>query len=53
MNELLGLVSNVGFPIVLSIYLLTRIEEKLENLTQSINKLNNVISRIESKKSSF
>ncbi|MCT4507674.1 MAG: YvrJ family protein [Tepidibacter sp.] len=53
MNELLGLVSNVGFPIVLSIYLLTRIEEKLENLTQSINKLNNVISKIESKKSSF
>ncbi|WFD10541.1 YvrJ family protein [Tepidibacter hydrothermalis] len=49
MNELLGLVSNVGFPIVLSIYLLTRIEEKLENLTQSINKLNNVISRIETK----
>ncbi|WP_099190136.1 YvrJ family protein [Tepidibacter mesophilus] len=47
MNEILGLVSNVGFPIVLSIYLLTRIEEKLENLTQSINKLNNVISRIE------
>ncbi|CAH2215054.1 YvrJ family protein [Tepidibacter aestuarii] len=49
MNELLGFVSNVGFPIVLSIYLLTRIEEKLENLTQSINKLNNVISRIEAK----
>lgn len=49
MNDMLGFVSNVGFPIVLSIYLLTRIEEKLENLTQSINKLNNVISRIETK----
>lgn len=49
MNDILGLVSNVGFPIVLSIYLLTRIEEKLENLTQSINNLNIVISKIEIK----
>jgi len=39
MEQLLGLVGNVGFPIVLSVYLLVRIEGKLEGLTQSIQEL--------------
>ncbi len=46
MQDLLSLISNVGFPIVLSLYLLTRIEEKLERLTESINNLNSIISRL-------
>lgn len=32
-------ISNLGFPIVMSIILITRIETKLDDLTQSINKL--------------
>ncbi|KXZ40560.1 YvrJ protein family protein [Alkalithermobacter thermoalcaliphilus JW-YL-7 = DSM 7308] len=46
MAEVLSLISNVGFPIVLSIYLLTKIEEKLERLTESINHLNTSISKL-------
>lgn len=33
------LIANVGFPVAVSIYLLIRIETKLENLTTSINEL--------------
>jgi len=32
-------IANLGFPIAVSIYLLVRIESKLENLTISINEL--------------
>lgn len=39
MNDIFAQVANLGFPIVLSIYLLVRIEGKLENLTVSINEL--------------
>ncbi|CEI72466.1 MULTISPECIES: YvrJ family protein [Romboutsia] len=39
------LISNIGFPITLSMYLLIRIEGKLLNLTDSINNLsNNILS---------
>ncbi|MYL39842.1 YvrJ family protein [Halobacillus litoralis] len=30
---------NLGFPIVLAIYLLTRFEKKLDTLTKAINEL--------------
>lgn len=33
------------FPIVLSVYLLLRMEKRLENLTRSINSLIEVVSR--------
>lgn len=39
MEGLFEAAANVGFPMVVSIYLLTRIEGKMENLTVSINKL--------------
>jgi hypothetical protein len=39
MEQILGFVTNVGFPIVLSVYLLVRIEGKLDSLTKSINDL--------------
>lgn len=46
METLIGLIGNVGFPIAVSIYLLVRIEGKLENLTESINSLTNVINNM-------
>ncbi|MBZ4666787.1 YvrJ family protein [Mahella sp.] len=39
MEQWLSSIANLGFPIVVSIYLLVRIEAKLENLTGSINEL--------------
>lgn len=47
MEQLLTLVGNVGFPIVLSVYLLVRIEGKLEGLTQSIQELARAIAAIQ------
>lgn len=44
MDGLVALIGNVGFPIAVSIYLLIRIEGKLENLTTSINNLSVVIN---------
>lgn len=44
-NDLLNMIGNVGFPIAVSVYLLVRLEGKLEVLTQSINNLSNVINR--------
>ncbi|KOA19109.1 YvrJ protein family protein [Clostridium homopropionicum DSM 5847] len=46
MEALVGLIGNVGFPIAVSIYLLVRIESKLEKLTNSINQLSSVINNI-------
>jgi hypothetical protein len=46
-GDLLTMIGNVGFPIAVSVYLLVRIEGKLEILTTSINNLSNVINRLE------
>jgi len=46
MEGIVSLVGNVGFPIAVSIYLLVRIEGKMENLTNSINSLTNSIKGI-------
>lgn len=45
MNDLLNIIGNVGFPIAVSVYLLVRLEGRLEVLTQSINNLSNVINK--------
>ena len=45
-SSLQTLVANVGFPIAISMYLLVRIEGKLNSLTDSINKLSNNINII-------
>lgn len=42
MTDIFTAVSNFGFPIVISIYLLTRFEKKLESLTKVIEKNNSV-----------
>ena len=47
MEELAGLIANVGFPIVISVYLLVRIENQLKNLDQSIQDLTHTIHGIE------
>ncbi len=37
------LITNVGFPIAVTSYLLIRFESKIDALTLSINDLNNVV----------
>ena len=44
--DLQNLIASVGFPITLSIYLLVRIEGKLQTLSDSINELSKNIIRI-------
>jgi len=46
MEDLAAQVANVGFPIAVSIYLLVRVEAKIEGLTQSIYELSKVIEGI-------
>lgn len=43
-NELMGLIGNVGFPVAISAYLLIRLEKQMAVLSASINKLNTIIS---------
>lgn len=45
MDGFVNLIANVGFPIAVSIYLLIRIEGKLESLTHSINELTSTIGK--------
>ncbi len=46
-SEFVNIISNVGFPIFLTVYLLTRIEGKLDTLSISINDLAKTISKME------
>ena len=39
-----SLITNVGFPVAVSVYLLIRLEKQIIGLTSSINKLNTIIS---------
>lgn len=43
MEDWMTLVSNVGFPVAVTAYLLVRIEGKLEQLAGSISELNRSI----------
>lgn len=44
-EELVSQIANIGFPIVLSMYLLMRIETKMEELTKCIGKLTSVLDK--------
>jgi len=44
MDSIFSQVANLGFPIVVSIFLLVRIESKLSDITGSINELTKAIS---------
>lgn len=43
MDEIVNFVANLGFPIAVSCYLLTRLEKKLEELSSSIYNLSKII----------
>jgi hypothetical protein len=43
-NTFVTLITNVGFPVAVSAYLLIRLEKQIIGLTSSINKLNTIIS---------
>ena len=47
--DLMQLVANLGFPAIVTMYLLVRIEGKLENLSISINSLCSNISELNNK----
>lgn len=50
MEELLQGVANFGFPIIVSAYLLIRMEGKMENLQRAIIDLSNAIERVSNQK---
>ena len=43
-TDLITLVTNNGFAIAVAAYLLIRLEKQINNLSNSINKLNTIIS---------
>jgi len=45
-EDLTPLVANLGFPIVVSLYLLVRVEKKLEELSACIKEANRNISKL-------
>jgi hypothetical protein len=45
-DQLVSLISTVGFPIAVSIYLLIRFEDKIDLLVQSIHELREDISAV-------
>ena len=47
MEEILTLVGNFGFPIVVSVYLLVRIEGKIGELSTSLTELAKAIAILE------
>ena len=46
MDDAIALIANLGFPIAVSIFLLVRIEGKMDELTASVKELSQAISRM-------
>lgn len=46
MEDFISAIANVGFPIVITLYLLVRIENKMEKLDGSINNLSSSINNL-------
>lgn len=44
MEDIVAVIANLGFPIAISVFLLVRIENRMEKLTESINALANTIA---------
>lgn len=42
-TDIINLIGNLGFPIAITLYVLIRLENKMEKLNESINKLTNAI----------
>ncbi|MCR8747167.1 YvrJ family protein [Romboutsia lituseburensis] len=47
--DLMQLVANLGFPDIVTMYLLVRTEEKLDGLSSSINSLSSNIKKLNSR----
>lgn len=50
MNEIFAAISSIGFPSVVSIYLLVRFESKISDLTLTIHSLDKNIEKLSFKK---
>lgn len=46
MEEFLTAIANYGFPIIVSAYLLVRMEQKLDTLEKAITELSHTIKKI-------
>ena len=46
MDQWLSIVSNLGFPIVVSVFLMVRIESRIEELSKSISELSQALATI-------
>jgi len=46
MDQWLSIVSNLGFPIVVSVFLMVRIESRIEELSKSITELSQALATI-------
>jgi hypothetical protein len=46
MEELTPFIANLGFPIVVSLYLLIRVERKLDELTSCLKEANKNITKL-------
>ena len=44
--DLMNVLSEIGFPALVTMYLLVRIETKLQDLSESINLLSNNINKL-------
>ncbi len=44
--DLVGMVANLGFPIAISIYLLVRLENRMETLAMRIKELGDAIKQM-------
>ncbi len=44
--DLWGIIANLGFPIAISIYLLVRLENRMESLAERIKELSEAIKRM-------
>lgn len=50
-SSIVDLIGNIGFPILVTLYLLTRFEKKIDILSSAINNLTNLISSMVNKTS--
>jgi len=46
MKELYDAIAQIGFPIVVSVLLLVRVEKKMSDLADKITELNNTITKL-------
>lgn len=46
MEEMVKLVNNVGFPIAITVFLLLRMEKKVDDLSTSISKLSTSVEKL-------